>query len=375
MKRVNRKADPSVMGGAGARMQMALQQNVIGQDEAVKAVVRMYQRHVAGLSAPDCPIGSALLLGPTGTGKTFLAEQVCGVLLGSDKKPLKINCAEFDKEHESARLKGAPPGYIGHKESKPLLNQKMLDAQHTAKTKISVVLFDEIEKASESVWNLLLGILDKGEMVDGANNRVDFSRSFIFLTSNLGAREMQGALNPMGFNTPASRTDGQLNSIAAGAARKRFSPEFFNRIDEIVTFRPLGSEELNRILVNQLKDLQSNLIRAHGTKSFLFSLSDSAKQRIIETGTDARYGARHLKRTLHKLVTCPLAGMFDSGEIESNSLVCGDYEPGADGLSWKIKYEDLDMINMVAMGKLIHSRGVFVPTKAQIAKMKEQMAA
>src|SRR6202051_2344617 len=173
---------------------------VIGQEEAIHEIVRTYQTYLAGLSPNGRPIGNFLFLGPTGTGKTRAVEATAEALLGNPRALIKIDCGEFQHSHEIAKLIGSPPGYLGHRETHPLLAQEVLNQYHTDIIKLSFVLFDEIEKASDALWNLLLGILDKGTLTLGDNRRVDFSRALIFMTSNLGASEMGSILRPnMGF--------------------------------------------------------------------------------------------------------------------------------------------------------------------------------
>ena len=177
-----------------------LRNRVVGQDEAIQDIVRAYQTYIAGLSPVGRPIGNFLFLGPTGTGKTRLVEAMAECLLGDSRAVVKIDCAEFQHSHEIAKLIGSPPGYLGHRETHPALSQEALNRYHTQTVKVSLVLFDEIEKASDSLWNLLLGILDKATLTLGDNGRVDFTRAIIFMTSNLGAAEMNALLRPkLGF--------------------------------------------------------------------------------------------------------------------------------------------------------------------------------
>jgi len=203
----------------------------------------MYQ---SGLAPERRPAGVFLLLGPTGTGKTKTVEAIAELLHGDEKKILKIDCGEFQMEHETAKLVGAPPGYLGHRETVPLLTQQQLTEVTSPQCDLALVLFDEIEKAAHSITKLLLGILDKGTLHLGDNTIVDFEKSLIFFTSNLGAREMMKEINPnIGFQSAIIKSQSdlatRLESIALGAVRKRFSPDFINRIDAIVTYNPLDS--------------------------------------------------------------------------------------------------------------------------------------
>src|SRR3954449_11244810 len=200
MVRLNTKLDPNKTGRDAEQLESNLKKLVVGQDEAVEQIVNIYQMHLTGMNAPGRPIGTFLFLGPTGTGKTRIVEAVAECMVKNPRAVIKIDCGEFHHSHEIAKLIGSPPGYLGHRETHPLLSQEVLNQYHTDKCKVSFVLFDEIEKASDALWNLLLGILDKATLTLGDNRRVDFSRALIFMTSNLGAAEMSSILRPsLGF--------------------------------------------------------------------------------------------------------------------------------------------------------------------------------
>src|SRR6266702_3898633 len=246
--------DPTLQSPDVRDFENALRQRVVGQDRAVRRLSRVFQVHKSGLAAPGRPIVNLLLLGPTGSGKTRLVEAAAEVLFGDPRAMVKIDCAEFQHSHEIAKLIGSPPGYLGHGETQPLITQEVLEQHYTEKVKISLVLFDEIEKASDALWQLLLGILDKGMLTLGDNRRVDFSRTLIFMTSNLGAAEMSAMLSPrLGF-APAAESrsnemlEERIESSGVEAARRRFTPEFINRLDKIVVFKPLGNAALAKIL-------------------------------------------------------------------------------------------------------------------------------
>src|ERR671919_2306977 len=201
MAQLNMALDPTRTGREAEVLENNLRRNVVGQDEAIQQIVNIYQMHLTGMSAPGRPIGNFLFLGPTGTGKTRIVEATAEALVKNPRAVIKIDCAEFQNSHEIAKLIGSPPGYLGHRETHPLLSQEVLNQYHTDTMKISFVLFDEIEKASDALWNLLLGILDKATLTLGDNRKVDFSRALIFMTSNLGAAEMGSMLSPkLGFN-------------------------------------------------------------------------------------------------------------------------------------------------------------------------------
>ena len=243
MMRLSISLDPTKTGREAEALETTLNRMIVGQAEAVQAILSIYQTHVAGLAPPLRPIGNFLFLGPTGSGKTRIVEATAEALLFNPRALIKIDCAEFQHSHEIAKLIGSPPGYLGHRETHALLSQEVLNQHHTATVKISIVLFDEIEKASDALWNLLLGILDKGTLTLGDNRRVDFSQALIFMTSNLGASEMNALLHPsFGFHgAPAEVEAKKISKIGLAASRRKFTPEFVNRLDRIVTFKPLGA--------------------------------------------------------------------------------------------------------------------------------------
>ena len=270
MVRLNIPLDPAKTGREAMSLETDLRRMIIGQDEAIQQIVNIYQMHLTGMSAPGRPIGNFLFLGPTGSGKTRIVEATAEALLKNPRAVIKIDCAEFQHSHEIAKLIGSPPGYLGHRETHPLLSQEVLNQYHTETIKLSFVLFDEIEKARDALWNLLLGILDKATLTLGDNRKVDFSRAMIFMTSNLGAAEMSAMMNPkLGFGDREQRRDqradravcdekmtGKIARSGVEAARRKFTPEFMNRLDKIVTFQPLGTEQLKKIL-----DIELNLVQ------------------------------------------------------------------------------------------------------------------
>src|SRR5512142_2394356 len=231
---LNASLDPSRRSGDAQEFDAQLRRRIVGQEAALEKVVEIYQMFLAGLNAPGRPVGNLLFLGPTGSGKTRVVESIAEALFGDARACIKIDCAEFQHSHEIAKLIGSPPGYLGHRETHPLLTQEALNQWFTEKLKLSILLFDEIEKASDSLWQLLLGILDKATLTLGDNRRVDLSQCIIIMTSNLGAAEMNGMMNgTLGFaQTPAemdARFDQKIDRTAVEAARRKFSPEFMNR--------------------------------------------------------------------------------------------------------------------------------------------------
>ena len=303
-----------------------LSQKVIGQPAAMKYIVPYVEMFQAGLAPEGRPVGVFLLLGPTGTGKTKTVEALAEVLHGSEKNVLKIDCGEYQMEHEVAKLIGAPPGYLGHRETQPMLTQQKLNAVTSEKCNLSIVLFDEIEKAAPSMTRLLLGILDRAILRLGDNTSVNFDSSLIFLTSNLGAREMIKEINPeFGFQAGVrhERTElySKLESIALGSVRKKFSPEFVNRIDSVITYHPLDDESFATILDQQIVELQRHVNTRLGERYFNIEVPPESRQFLLRKGTSPEYGARELKRTIHRHLTQPLATKVASGQIEPGARV------------------------------------------------------
>src|ERR1700678_4325555 len=298
---------------------IALSRRLIGQPAAIAAVVPYVEMYRAKLAPEGRPAGIFLLLGPTGTGKTKTVEALADVLHGSCKKLLKVDCGEYQMEHEVAKLLGAPPGYLGHRETQPLLTQAKLSAAASESCDLSIVLFDEIEKAAPTLVRLLLGVLDKGTLRLGDSTLVNFEKSMIFLTSNLGARDMSHELRPeFGFESVVPRganRDGKLDRIGIAAMRKNFSPEFINRIDAGVTYQPLDSEALAAILSQQIEDLQAHIDRRLGEQAFRIEVPARSRKFLLERGTSQEYGARELKRTVHTYLIQPLALLVAGGEI------------------------------------------------------------
>src|SRR5882672_3293301 len=315
-----------------------LSQKVVGQSTATKAIVPYVYMYQSGLAPEGRPAGVFLLLGPTGTGKTKTVEAIAELLHGSEKKIVKIDCGEFQLEHEMAKLIGAPPGYLGHRETVPMLTQQRLEEATSPESDLALVLFDEIEKAAHSMTKLLLGILDKGILRLGDNSVVNFEKTLIFFTSNLGAREMLNEINPaIGFqsSSPRPRADltAKLEAIALGAVRKRFSPEFVNRIDAVVTYQPLAAASVETILSNDIRALQQHVNSRLGDRCFNIEVLPTARQFLLERGVSEKCGARELKRTLHRKLTQPLATMVTRGEIQPGALVQVSVATSAENLT------------------------------------------
>ena len=322
---------------SGKDMITLLSQKVVGQASVMKSIVPYIHMWQAGLAPEGRPAGVFLLLGPTGTGKTKTVEAIAEILHGSPKNVLKVDCGEFQMEHEVSKLIGSPPGYLGHRETPARLTQEQLTSVTTPGCDLSLVLFDEIEKAAPSMTRLLLGILDKAQLRLGDNTTVDFEKSLIFFTSNLGAMEMMKEIQPdFGFQAgiPRNRSEvvGKLQNVALSAVRKRFSPEFVNRIDAVVTYQPLDADALMTILNQHIDELQKHVNTRLGATCFTIEVSDASRQFLLEKGTSAEYGARELKRTLHRQITQPLATMVAEGQIEPGGIVNVEINQENDGL-------------------------------------------
>ncbi len=323
---LNTALDPSRRSNDAQEFETALRRRIVGQDAAVEKVVEIYQMFLAGLNPPSRPVGNLLFLGPTGSGKTRVVESVAESLFNDTRACIKIDCAEFQHSHEIAKLIGSPPGYLGHRETHPLLTQEALNQWHTDKLKLSILLFDEIEKASDALWQLLLGILDKATLTLGDNRRVDLSQVLIVMTSNLGAGEMQELVDAsIGFGPKPTavddRLDEKLTRTAQEAAKRKFTPEFMNRIDKVVVFKTLRPEHLEQILEIELGMVQQRILQATGNNQFVFSCTTKVKQYLLKEGINPKYGARHLKRAIERHVVFPLANLVATGQVKLGDFV------------------------------------------------------
>lgn len=307
-----------------------LLQRVIDQPNAVRTMAQMFQVYRANLMPAGRPVGTCMALGPTGSGKTRVYEAACEILFGTSAALVKIDCAEFQHSHEIAKLIGSPPGYLGHRETHPLLSQEVLNRNHNDQHKLTFVLFDEIEKASDSLWNLMLGILDKATLTLGNNSRVDFSRCIVGATSNLGGKEM--TQRKPGFLQEGTATNYSAN-ISIEAARRKFSPEFFNRFDHLMTFAPLKKSSMASIIVVELNAIQAR-INTTGTP-FNLRISEAAREFLIDVGYDQRYGARPLKRAIERELVVPVSNLVSTGQLPAGSTLLAHLEPGSDKLSFR----------------------------------------
>jgi len=325
--------DPERKSPRASEFENKLSSLIVGQERAVRRMSGLFQIYLAGLNNPSRPIGTMLFLGPTGSGKTRVVEAASDVLFNEPYTVVKIDCAEFQHSHEIAKLIGSPPGYLGHRETSPMLTQENLDKSHTDETKLTFVLFDEIEKASDSLWQLLLGILDKATLTLGDNRRVDFSKTVVIMTSNLGAREMSDMISGgIGFaptKTDQAKEDNEIDTkiyrTALEAAKRKFSPEFMNRIDKVVVFRSLKEHHLRQILDIELASVQDRITESAGTK-FVFECTDEAKEFLLSEGIDLKYGARHLKRSIERFLVYPLSNLVATEQVETGDLVLVDFD-------------------------------------------------
>jgi ATP-dependent Clp protease ATP-binding subunit ClpA len=334
--------DPERKSPRAREFEEKLSALIVGQERAVRRVSGLFQIYLAGMNNPSRPIGTMLFLGPTGSGKTRVVEAAAEVLFGEPHSVVKIDCAEFQHSHEIAKLIGSPPGYLGHRETSPMLTQENLDKAHTDDTKLTFVLFDEIEKASDSLWQLLLGILDKATLTLGDNRRVDFSRTVVIMTSNLGAREMSDMISGgIGFApTKAGKPqedneiDTKIYRTALEAAKRKFSPEFMNRIDKVVVFRSLKEHHLRKILDIELTSVQDRITESAGTK-FIFECTIDAKEFLLGEGIDLKYGARHLKRSIERFLVYPLSNLVATQQVETGDFVTVGFDKESLALTFR----------------------------------------
>jgi ATP-dependent Clp protease ATP-binding subunit ClpB len=328
--------DPTIRSNDTRDFHQSLRAKIVGQEEGVQALVDLYQVFRAGLNSPGRPVGNLLFLGPTGSGKTRIVEAAAEILFQDPRAVIKVDCAEFQHSHEIAKLIGSPPGYLGHRETHPLITQEALVASHRDDLKLSFLLFDEIEKASDALWQLLLGMLDKATLTLGDNRRVDLSQTVIFLTSNLGGGEITELMGGgYGFikagDKPADKLDEKVQRTAVEAARRKFSPEFMNRLDKVVVFHPLHRKQLEQVLDIELAMVQQRVLET-AKGQFLFRVTTNGRDFLLQEGTDQRYGARHLKRSIERHVVYPMANLLATEQVRLGDMICIDWEPSADHL-------------------------------------------
>jgi ATP-dependent Clp protease ATP-binding subunit ClpA len=357
--------DPSIRSNDTRDFHQVLRAKIVGQEEGVQALVDLYQVFCAGLNSPGRPVGNLLFLGPTGSGKTRIVEAAAEILFGDPRMVIKVDCAEFQHSHEIAKLIGSPPGYLGHRETHPLITQEALAVSHTEKLKLSFLLFDEIEKASDALWQLLLGMLDKATLTLGDNRRVDLSQTVIFMTSNLGGGEITDLMaGGYGFiksdDKPKDDLDQKVERTAVEAARRKFSPEFMNRLDKVVVFHPLQRKQLEQVLDIELSMVQQRVLET-AKGQFLFRVTESGRDFLLTEGTDQRYGARHLKRAIERHVVYPMANLLATNQVRVGDLICIDWHDKEDHLHFEREGENVSLPvrrpDPIAAQRLTQARG------------------
>jgi ATP-dependent Clp protease ATP-binding subunit ClpA len=300
---------------------------IVGQDEATTAVTNCLEKFMSGMNDPQRPIASLLFLGPTGTGKTSVVEAFAEGVTGNANSMIKVDCAEFQFGHEIAKLIGSPPGYLGHKETPARFKDETIKKLQNFDVPFTIVLFDEIEKASDDLWNLLLGILDRGAITLGDNSVTDFTKTVIFMTSNVGSRKIaeNGGLGFLPENTDA-KDEAEIKASAQSAAKAKFSPEFLNRLDEIVVFHTLSRDQIEEIMGMELKKIQVRFTRSSGN---VLNVSPAALAELLLRGYDKKYNARGIRRTLEKEIMTPISRAASSGEIGHGENIVADFMDGA----------------------------------------------
>jgi ATP-dependent Clp protease ATP-binding subunit ClpA len=342
---VRQQLDPSIRSNDTRDFHQSLRAKIVGQEEGVQALVDLFQVFTAGLNSPGRPVGNFLFLGPTGSGKTRIVEAAAEILFGDPRLVIKVDCAEFQHSHEIAKLIGSPPGYLGHRETHPLITQEALAVSHSDKLKLSFLLFDEIEKASDALWQLLLGMLDKATLTLGDNRRVDLSQTVIFLTSNLGGGDITELMaGGYGFiesdDKPKTNLDQKVERTAVEAARRKFSPEFMNRLDKVVVFHPLQRKQLEQVLDIELTMVQQRVLET-AKGQFLFRVTEHGRDFLLQEGTDQRYGARHLKRAIERHVVYPMANLLATEQVHFGDLICIDWDRDDDHLNFAREGENV----------------------------------
>lgn len=301
---------------------------VIGQDEAVEKVVKAIQRNRAGLKDPNKPIGSFFFLGPTGVGKTQLAKVLSKTIFDTEDALIRIDMSEYMEKFSISRLVGAPPGYVGYEEGGQL-------TEKVRRKPYSIILLDEIEKAHPDVFNLLLQALDDGHMTDGLGRKIDFKNTILIMTSNIGARQLADFGTGVGFGTKSQSEQREENSkvVIQNALRKAFSPEFLNRIDDMIIFKSLDRESIYKIIDLELKNLYGRILDL----GYTIEMTEKAKDFIVDKGYDEKFGARPLKRAIQKYIEDPLAEEIIKSNLQEGDAISLDIEEGKEILSVHIQ--------------------------------------
>jgi ATP-dependent Clp protease ATP-binding subunit ClpC len=300
-----------------------LKKRVVGQDKAVEKLTRTIQRTRAGLKDPNRPIGSFIFLGPTGVGKTEMAKALSEYLFDSDDALIRIDMSEYMEKFAVSRLVGAPPGYVGYEEG-GLLTEKVRRKPY------SVVLFDEVEKAHPDVFNLMLQVLDEGRLTDSQGRKIDFRNTVIIMTSNIGSRQLKDFGTGMGFTTVNKQhnAEKETKQVIETQLKKFFSPEFLNRIDDVIIFNSLGKEEILQILDIRMQKMLKRIVEL----GYKISLTKAAKEWLAEKGFDSEFGARPLQRALQKYLEEPLAEEILKGQVKEGDEIRADHKKDAQEL-------------------------------------------
>lgn len=344
--------DPKQLPENVKRLQDRLNAKVIGQERAMKQIIKAYTPMTVNLHREGRPLGVFLFMGPTGVGKTETVCTFAKELLGSRDSITRIDCVEFGEHHEAAKLLGSPPGYIGYNDE-PRLSQKNIDQYQTKDSKINIVLFDEIEKANDRIFDAIMTVLGDGILTLGNGKKVDFTKTFVFLTSNLGSEDVRKEIegSGIGFDQQAwapEELDDRIYRMSKEIVKKRFRPEFINRLDSIVVFRSLDEKSLRSILKNELEELNWAIWRSpwRGYQfeaggelpkglSIVFRTTEAATKFLLKEGTSDIYGARELNRALDRFVRFPLASLIATKQVGHGDKLEIDALEGRDDLVFK----------------------------------------
>lgn len=316
-------------------LEQELRKRIIGQDHAIDTISPYVRIHEAGLSPDHRPAGIFSLLGPTGVGKTRIVEALAEVLHGAADHMIRIDCGEFQEDHEICKLLGAPPSYLGHRQTDVLINNNRLAALTSVNCNLALVLFDEIEKASPALTRLLLGVYDKGTLQTGDNQTVKFQNTMIFMTSNLGSYEVQKAVSGYGLDKMVPSTGHQASRITNMASQKFFAAEFLNRVDETITFNHLDNKAIEEVLTLELSRLRQHIETRLKGHSFHLIFDGKAKAFLLEKGYSKKYGARELKRMITRYVLQPVSKLVIAGGTTPGCLV--NITTGGDELKLSVK--------------------------------------
>jgi len=369
------KLDESKIPPEIENLENRMKEKVAGQDRAIQQFVRVHETYLAGMAAPDRPLGVFLFVGPTGSGKTH-ATEIFAELTGA--KLIKIDCAEYQHSHEISKLIGSPPGYVGG-EIDPKLSKKAIEERWgKSGPKYTVILFDEIEKAHNSMHQILLGIMDRATLSTGKNETIDMHNTILVFTSNLGSGDVGKILTDtkeMGFVVAKEKSEKEENDIyrvAKDAVKKFFSAEFFNRIDRMIVFQPLTEPVLRRILEIELKRVQDRILKAN--KFVSVDISNRGRDFLIVEGTSKLLGARELRRTLERFLVSKLTRAFATKQAEDGDMIIADKVPGTEGLVLDISKKAMILpekdpitgapVNPTSGGPVVDERRIVKQSKA-----------